>query len=65
MAREVADETGTLMGGNICNTGVFDSENPESIAKVESIFKVCQLDCPIGYETISLDISYWSFDHQQ
>ena len=44
MAREVADETGTLMGGNICNTGIFDSENPESIAKVELIFKVSQLN---------------------
>ena len=44
MAREVADETGTLVGGNICNSGIFETENPESIEKVESIFKVCHLN---------------------
>ena len=40
MAREVADETGTLMGGNISNTGIYDPDNPESIEKVKLINKV-------------------------
>ena len=41
MAREVADETGTLMGGNICNTGIYDPDNPESIEKAKLVNKVC------------------------
>ena len=41
MAREVADETGTLMGGNICNTGIYDPENPESVEKAKLVNKVC------------------------
>ena len=41
MALEVADETGTLMGGNISNTGIYDPDNPESIEKVKLINKVC------------------------
>ncbi len=40
MAREVADATGTLMGGNICNTGVYDISNPDSIEKAKLINKV-------------------------
>ena len=41
LAREAADETGTLMGGNISNTGIYDPENPESIEKAKLINKVC------------------------
>lgn len=39
MARQVADETGTLMAGNICNTTVYDYNNPESFQQAERIFK--------------------------
>ncbi len=41
LAKEVADETGTLMAGNICNTGAFDPENPETVEKTRLVFKVC------------------------
>ena len=31
MAREVADETGTLMAGGICNTNIYAAGNEEKI----------------------------------
>ncbi len=40
LAREVADETGTLMAGNICNTGAFDPNKPESVEKARLVNKV-------------------------
>ena len=40
MAREVADQTGTLMGGNICNTAVYNPKYEKSKEVVEAIFKV-------------------------
>jgi len=43
MAREVADETGTLMAGNICNTGVFYPNDDERNKEVEQMFKVRQV----------------------
>jgi len=39
MARQVADETGTLMAGNICNTSVWKPDSPEADEKVRNIFK--------------------------
>ncbi|XP_070567460.1 betaine--homocysteine S-methyltransferase 1-like [Ptychodera flava] len=39
MAREVADETGTLMAGNICNTTIYDMNDPSCIPDVKNIFK--------------------------
>lgn len=39
IAREVADETGTLMAGNICNTTCYDPNNEESFKEVRRIFK--------------------------
>ncbi|XP_071800453.1 betaine--homocysteine S-methyltransferase 1-like [Asterias amurensis] len=39
MAREVADETGTLMAGNICNTNIFVPNDPENHAKIKGFFK--------------------------
>ncbi|XP_006814175.2 betaine--homocysteine S-methyltransferase 1-like [Saccoglossus kowalevskii] len=39
MAREVADETGTLMAGNICNTNLYLKDDPDSISTVQSMFK--------------------------
>ena len=40
LARQVADETGTLMAGNICNTTVWKTDDKESHDLVRSIFKV-------------------------
>lgn len=39
LARKVADETDTLMAGNICNTTVFDYRNPDSVTETAGIFK--------------------------
>ncbi|KAK3102274.1 hypothetical protein FSP39_010105 [Pinctada imbricata] len=39
IAREVADETGTLMAGNICNTTVYMRDNPEAIQKAKKMNK--------------------------
>ncbi len=40
LAREVADASGNLMAGNICNTGVYDPSKPESIEKARLVNKV-------------------------
>ena len=40
LAREVADQTGTLMAGNICNTSVYLPGDPESEKECERLFKV-------------------------
>ncbi|XP_071498373.1 betaine--homocysteine S-methyltransferase 1-like [Diadema antillarum] len=39
MAREVADETGTLMCGDICNTFVYKPDDADSIAETKQLFK--------------------------
>ncbi|XP_022104966.1 betaine--homocysteine S-methyltransferase 1-like [Acanthaster planci] len=39
IAREVADETGSLMAGNICNTTVFDQDDPDCVSKIDAMFK--------------------------
>ena len=38
IAREVADDTGTLLAGNICNTGVYDPADPATHAAVREMF---------------------------
>ncbi|XP_053396835.1 betaine--homocysteine S-methyltransferase 1-like [Mercenaria mercenaria] len=38
IAREVADETGTLMAGNICVTGVFSAEDKDSHETTRNMF---------------------------
>lgn len=40
IAREVADETGTLMAGNICNTTVYKRDDEDAINKARNMFKV-------------------------
>ena len=40
LARQVADDTGTLMAGSICNTTVYRPDDPEAAAKVMDMFKV-------------------------
>jgi len=39
IAKEVADETGTLSAGNICNTTLFQADKPETWKECEQIFK--------------------------
>lgn len=38
IAREVADDTGTLMAGNICVTGVYNADDPSSHETTRSMF---------------------------
>lgn len=38
LAREVADESGALFAGNICNTNVFDPEDTDSKAAARAMF---------------------------
>lgn len=40
IAREVADATGTLMAGDICNTLVYEKNNQEAIERTKLMFKV-------------------------
>ncbi|XP_070568420.1 betaine--homocysteine S-methyltransferase 1-like [Ptychodera flava] len=39
MAREVADETGTLMAGNICNTNIYQPDNEDRKKEILGMFK--------------------------
>ena len=39
LANEVADETGTLFAGDICNTNVFDPQDESSKAAVRAMFE--------------------------
>lgn len=38
LAKEVADETGTLFAGDICNTNVYDPDDEESKKAVQAMF---------------------------
>ncbi|XP_046360825.2 betaine--homocysteine S-methyltransferase 1-like [Haliotis rufescens] len=49
IAKEVADESGTLMAGNICNTTVYRSNSPEHIKQAEAIFKE-QIEWAVEYD---------------
>ena len=40
MARKVADDTGTLMAGNICNSNIFHPDDPTCRDKIMAMFKV-------------------------
>jgi betaine-homocysteine S-methyltransferase len=39
IARDVADETGALLAGDICNTNVFDPNDPASRSAVRAMFE--------------------------
>ena len=39
MAREVADETGTLMAGGLCNTNIYVTGDKEEKEKIRAIFE--------------------------
>lgn len=38
LARTVADDTGTLLAGNVCNTNVYDPSDPATHAQVRAMF---------------------------
>lgn len=38
LAREVADETGTLMAGNLCNSAIYSASDEESHKKAKDMF---------------------------
>lgn len=38
IARDVADQTGTMLAANICNTNIFEADDPETHRKVRAIF---------------------------
>ena len=40
IAREVADETGTLMAGGICNTGLYVEGDEKAAGTIKEMFKV-------------------------
>ncbi|KAL5020799.1 hypothetical protein ScPMuIL_002118, partial [Solemya velum] len=40
IAKEVADATGTLMAGNICNSTVYERDNQDAIETTKVMFKV-------------------------
>ena len=39
IAREVADDTGTLMAGGLCNTNIYIEGNTETEDKIRAIFE--------------------------
>jgi betaine-homocysteine S-methyltransferase len=39
LPREVAEETGTLFAGNICNTNVYESGNEEAARQARAMFE--------------------------
>ena len=40
LAREVADENGCLMAGNLCNSAIYSIKNEESHKAAKEMFKV-------------------------
>ena len=40
LARKVADDTGTLMAGNICNLNIYDRADPSWEGRAHAMFKV-------------------------
>ncbi|XP_048240562.1 betaine--homocysteine S-methyltransferase 1-like [Haliotis rufescens] len=49
IAKEVADESGTLMAGNICNTTRYRKDSQEHIEQTEAIFKE-QIEWAVEYD---------------
>lgn len=39
LAREVADESGTLLAGNVCNTNLYDPDNSDSHGPTRAMFE--------------------------
>ncbi|XP_072036077.1 betaine--homocysteine S-methyltransferase 1-like [Amphiura filiformis] len=49
MARDVADETGTLMAGNICNTNAYKPNDAENDERLKTMFKE-QVEWAVEYK---------------
>ncbi|KAJ8321331.1 hypothetical protein KUTeg_001189 [Tegillarca granosa] len=60
IAREVADDTGTLMAGNICNSTVYQTGDKESIEKTKAMFKGPIAAVPVPYRTTSKQPTFFS-----
>ena len=43
IARKVADDTGTLMAGNICNSNIYTPGDKDIEHSVHKMFKVCYM----------------------
>ena len=39
VAREIADKTGRLMAGNICNSTTFDPDDSDNVERTKNMFK--------------------------
>jgi betaine-homocysteine S-methyltransferase len=39
LAREVADDTGALLAGNVCNTNLYDPDDPSTHAETRAMFE--------------------------
>ncbi|XP_077994309.1 S-methylmethionine--homocysteine S-methyltransferase BHMT2-like [Glandiceps talaboti] len=48
LGREVADETGTLLAGNICNTDLYHPDSPGKNAEIKAMFKE-MIDLTVQY----------------
>ena len=49
IAREVADQTGTLMAGNISNTNIYVDTAPDrNASKIFQIFRVSCISCELN-----------------
>ena len=57
LAREVADKTGTLMCGNICNTNAYKPNDPENDERLKQMFKVSIL----FYYAVLCVLGVWVF----
>ncbi|XP_070556034.1 betaine--homocysteine S-methyltransferase 1-like [Ptychodera flava] len=49
LGREVADETGTLLAGNICNTNIYHPDSPERNEQITAMFKE-MIDWALDYK---------------
>ncbi|MGI9015679.1 MAG: homocysteine S-methyltransferase family protein [Euzebya sp.] len=38
IARKVADETGTMLAGNVCNTNIYDPTDPDTHKRIRAMF---------------------------
>lgn len=49
LARQVATATGTLMAGNLCNTTVYQRDDPTALEKTRKIFEVRQFHRKLSF----------------
>ncbi|XP_052238832.1 betaine--homocysteine S-methyltransferase 1-like isoform X4 [Dreissena polymorpha] len=70
IAREIADETGALMAGNLCGTGIYSADDKDSHATCREMFReqvvwavegncdyiIAETFCNLGEALLALDI---------